>query len=713
METLTPADALAEGRGALTEAEGKALLAAYGIPVPSGRVLSCVRDARAACAGLMPPFALKIISTEAIHKSDIGGVVLGLNNFEDVRRAMVRTEAIAGRDAWLLEEMATGGSSHELVIGGVRHPRFGPMVMVGLGGVYVEVMRDVALRVCPIDREDAADMLASLRAAPVLTGARGGESVDTEALVDTLVSVGGVDGLLLQHQDSIAELDINPIIVSPRGCIAVDARVVLSCTPRPERYTPVDDLDALLAPRAVAVVGASTKGTAQANQFLRNLRDYGYAGDVFMIHPQADEIAGVPAYPSFRDLPCSVDYAYVAVAAERCAALFDGAAGKVRFAQVMSGGFGEGDSNRGLETALLHAARASDVRVLGPNCMGTHAPAARLTYMSGVDPRVGHVSVVAQSGGLSSDVLRRGAQRGITFRGLVTVGNSADVGPAELLPALLADEQTHVIGFYVEDVRRGRHWFEALRAARGTKPIVMLVGGLTAQGARAAASHTGALAADTLAFAGLARQCGVVLTTSLDEFLDVLLALQTLSPLPDRHTRNVVLLGNGGGTSVLAADAFGRVGLHVPALPEASQEALLALNLPQGTSVANPIDAPANALAREDGAVARRIVEGVFTHAAPDAFVIHMNVPVILGYSHADILGNLMEAVLAARADGILQAHVLMVLRSDGEAEIEAVKAGMRERALEADIPVYNELVDAARALAGFARYEKARRNND
>ena len=118
-------------------------------------------------------------------------------------------------------------------------------------------------------------------------------------------------------------------------------------------------------------------------------------------------------------------------------------------------------------------------------------------------------------------------------------------------------------------------------------------------------------------------------------------------------------------------------------------------------------------MAREDGAVARRIVEGVFTHAAPDAFVIHMNVPVILGYSHADILGNLMEAVLAARAGGILQAHVLMVLRSDGEAEIEAVKAGMRERALAADIPVYNELVDAARALAGFAHYEKARRKND
>ena len=182
----------------------------------------------------------------------------------------------------------------------------------------------------------------------------------------------------------------------------------------------------------------------------------------------------------------------------------------------------------------------------------------------------------------------------------------------------------------------------------------------------------------------------------------VMLAMQQLRPVAGRVSRNVVLFGNGGGTSVLAADAFGRVGLDVPALPEASRLALEALDLPLGTSVANPIDAPAMSLAREDGAVARRIVDGIFAHAHPDAFVIHMNVPVILGYSHADILGNVMDATVAAQARGATDAHVALVLRSDGEPEIERLKGEMRNRALEAGIPVYNELVDAARAIAGF-----------
>ena len=166
----------------------------------------------------------------------------------------------------------------------------------------------------------------------------------------------------------------------------------------------------------------------------------------------------------------------------------------------------------------------------------------KLTYIGDADQEPGHVSIIAQSGGLSMDMLRRGRRLGVKYRAVVSVGNSADLGPAELIQWFLDDDDTQVVGLYLEDARRGRQLFDALQRARATKPVVLLVGGLTAEGARAAGSHTGALAGDARAWSALADQCGLVLTSDLDEFMRALLVLQTLVPRPEQPTRNVVLL---------------------------------------------------------------------------------------------------------------------------------------------------------------------------
>lgn len=695
-----------EGRNVVSEAQAKAVLQSAGVPVPRGVVVSSAAELEEATASLSFPLALKVISPLLVHKSDAGGVKLSLGSLEQVRTAMRETGALPGRTAWLVEEMVTGGL--EVMIGGVRHPRFGPMLMVGLGGIFVEYLNDVSLRICPVTLTEAGSMLASLRSAALLDGVRGQAGVDRAALIETLLCIGGEDGLLMTHGGDIAELDINPLIARPDGVCAVDVRIIVAPS-EPERTPrPVADIRALLQPRAVAVAGASSAGTAQANQYIRNLRAYGFEGRLYAIHPSAKEVDGLPAYPRFADLPEAVDYAYIAVAAERCPPLLAEASGKVAFAQVMSGGFGEGASDTQLEAALVAAAYQGGARVLGPNCMGTHSPLGKLTYMSGVDSELGSISIIAQSGGLSTDILRRGGQRGLRFRALVTVGNCADLGPAELAGAFLDDPHTRVLGMYIEDARRGRPLFETLRQRMGSKPVVALIGGMSEQGIRAAQSHTGALAGDARAWAALAAQTGMVLTETLDQFLGVLLAMQQLEPRTQRPTQEIVLFGNGGGTSVLAADEFARAGLSVSALPSDTLGALETLALPVGTSIINPIDVPANVLAREDGAIALRIVARVFENARPDAFVIHMNVPVILGYGHVDILGNLMRATLEHCRAGRTDAHVVLVLRSDGEPEIEALKAGMRARALEAGIPVYDELSDAAAALQGLATYERA-----
>jgi len=225
------AEARAAKRAALDELAGKRLLAAFGVAVPKSLVVQDANEAEKACGKLSPPLALKVISPDILHKSDAGGVTIGLNNAGEVGeaiRAMMKLPAIARAriDGFLLEEMAPAGQ--EVVIGGLRDSQFGPLVMVGLGGVFVEVLAEVSFRICPITRLDAEEMLDELKGAPLLRGARGRKPASRKAILDALLKVGGKDGLLMTHADEIAEADINPLIVSEHGAVAVDARFVLT-----------------------------------------------------------------------------------------------------------------------------------------------------------------------------------------------------------------------------------------------------------------------------------------------------------------------------------------------------------------------------------------------------------------------------------------------------------------------------------------------------
>ena len=224
-------EARRQGRAALDEPAGKKLLASFGIPVPKSLVVRDATEAAAACAKLKPPLVLKVVSPDILHKSDAGGVKVGLGNAGEVAeavRAMMKRPAIesARIDGFVLEEMAPAGV--EVVVGGLRDPQFGPLVMAGLGGVFVEVLADVAFRICPITRLDAEEMLDELKGVALLRGARGRKPVARDAIVDVLLKVGGEGGLLMTHGEDIAEADINPLIVSEHDAVAVDARFVLT-----------------------------------------------------------------------------------------------------------------------------------------------------------------------------------------------------------------------------------------------------------------------------------------------------------------------------------------------------------------------------------------------------------------------------------------------------------------------------------------------------
>ena len=220
-----------QNRSALDEQAGKALLAGYGVAVPLSVIVAGADEVAQKMKPLKFPVVVKVMSPDILHKSDAGGVKVGLKSAAEVEgaiRTMMQQPAIAAVriDGFLIEEMAPAGQ--EMVIGGLRDPQFGPLVMVGLGGIFVEVLADVSFRICPITRLDAHEMLAELKGAAILKGARGRKPVSQEAIIDVLLKVGGENGLLTQHAADIREADINPLIVSDAGAVAVDARFILS-----------------------------------------------------------------------------------------------------------------------------------------------------------------------------------------------------------------------------------------------------------------------------------------------------------------------------------------------------------------------------------------------------------------------------------------------------------------------------------------------------
>ena len=287
------------------------------------------------------------------------------------------------------------------------------------------------------------------------------------------------------------------------------------------------------------------------------------------------------------------------------------------------------------------------------------------------------------------------------------MGNCADVAPSELLEYYLADAQTKVIGLYIESAKDGRRLFEILRAGKAAKPVVILKGGRTQLGLAAAASHTGSLAGDDRAWMALARQTGCTLVETIDQFVDTLLTFQSLTPKVKQPTQQVTLFGNGGGASVLATDYFARLGLEVTPFGTDAIDSLNALKLPPGTSITNPVDCPVGTLQQDDGRVAEKILDIIYSQGKPDALVMHLNMSAFLGRSKPEVLDNLIAAALRVQQKYPGQAHFLLVLRADGDPALEERKRAFRASALALGVAVYDEMSNAGHALAALKAQEQ------
>ena len=349
-------------------------------------------------------------------------------------------------------------------------------------------------------------------------------------------------------------------------------------------------LDEVFAPRGIAVVGASAGGNF-ATGVLTSLQAAGFPA-IYPINPKYPEMHGLPCFARVSDVPGPVDHVVVSIPAEAALSLLDDCAAKgVRSVHFFTAGFSEsGDSERAdLELAMLDKARRGGFRILGPNCVGLFVPKNKVVNTSTGSLEPGPVSFISQSGGHATILPEYGAPRGLRFSKVVSYGNGLDIDDAELLDYLADDDETEIIAAYIEGPKDGNRFRRALSKAAARKPVVIYKGGTTDAGQRAAHGHTASLTSSLAVFNALCRQTGAILVDDIDEMVDVLVALQFARPIP--RGKDVVVMGAGGGPSVLASDEMERAGLHLPNLSTEERGRLKEVLPVTGGIFANPIDA--------------------------------------------------------------------------------------------------------------------------
>jgi len=578
-----------KNQSVLSEYDAKAFLSSYGVPVVSEKSAQDIEEAVAAAKEIGFPVVLKGLGAELLHKTENRLVHLNLKTEEAVEAAAKAIAESAGDRlaAFLVQPQIDG--NREFVAGLFNDETYGPVVMFGLGGIFTEALSDVTFRLAPITDADAAEMITELRSSAMLDAVRGESRVHRELLVQTLT---GLARIAEEHAD-IREIDINPLLITSQGRpVAVDALVIKGdAAERKSSIEPVDPraVGGLFYPRSVAFIGASSRFGKWGYNLLTNTISGGFEGDIYLVNPKGGTIAGRPVYPSIREIPGPVDVGVVTIPAVHVKKLIPEFKEKgIKSMLLIASGFSEtGAEGTRLEQALVDEARAAGIHIIGPNTMGICNPHINF-YCTGthVRPKPGATSVVAQSGNMGNQLLAFAELQGIGIRGFCGSGNEAMITIEDYLDAFEVDELTETVMLYIESVKNGRRFFESARRVGQKKPIVLLKGGQTQAGIKAASSHTGALASNNRVFNAVCRQAGIVKVEKPLDLLDLSAAFSSL-PLPKGN--RVAIMTWGGGWGVVAADLCEAYGLVVPELNSDIIEAIDGI-LPPYWSRSNPID---------------------------------------------------------------------------------------------------------------------------
>jgi acyl-CoA synthetase (NDP forming) len=558
------------------------LLASAGISV-IGKPVRTREEAAATATEFGFPCVMKLLSPDVIHKTDAGVVVLDIESAStaaDTFDSILANAAKAGArriDGVLVQQQARRG--FELLVGACQDPIFGPVTMVGHGGRYVELFKDVSPGVGVLTRADAERMLSETLASRVIAGFRG-PALDRDAIVDLTIRVSQ----LMEARPEVTELDLNPVILYPKGLCIVDARLIVGepiVHPRAVHLsdTRLSSLEAIFAARSVAVVGASRPGSIGGIILKNSSR----VERLYPLNPKRDTLMGLKCYRDFTHLPGPVDVAVFAVAPETTIASFrqfcqTGGKGAI----VVSDGFAE-IGRTDLEDELRAIAEQYGVVYIGPNCLGVFDNFSGLNTLFlpmrrlNISTRPGPLGVISQSGGVGLELLEMAAADNLAIGKWVSCGNASGISIPELLAHMGDDPRIRVIAIYVEGLRNGLQFMEVARRVARRKPVIVIKGGM-AGGAAATLSHTASLAGSFQAFKAACHQAGLYLLEELTEDPKILInVLSILTTQKPARNNRVAVVSVGGGAGILLADQITANGMQLTTFSKTTQAKLTRL----------------------------------------------------------------------------------------------------------------------------------------
>src|SRR5215203_1940096 len=590
-------DVTQKGNKVITEEDAKSILSVYEISVPAYSIVTSESEAESKAKEIGFPLVAKIVSDQILHKTDVQGVKVGLNNenevketFRDMYNRLSKDYKVKGV---LLEKMVPKGI--ELIVGLQNDLQFGPVLMLGLGGIYTELFKDVSFRVLPITKEDVLDMIDDLKAKEVLKGFRGAEPINLEMLCDAILKIGNLGIDMAKYIDSI---DFNPIIVYPNNYYVVDAKILLKSVPDENIISQsIPDsryMDTFFNTNSIALIGASPEEGKVGNSVLKSLSKYDYKGKIYPVNAKGyDEILGLKAYKNLEDINENIDLVIVTVDLKFVPSILETCGKKgIHNMVVISGGGKElGGERAEIEQKVKELSSQLKIRIIGPNCIGVFNGENRLDcafqgHARMIRPKNGDVAFLSQSGTVGIAFMESSDTFGMSK--MISYGNRSDVDEADMIWYLSEDPQTQVIGLYVEGLGDGRKFMNTAKRVineRG-KPVVVFKNGRSARGAKQAASHTGSLGGSYAVVKGALDQADII---SVDSYEELTAALKALAWQPVSNGGRVAMVTNGAGPIIAAIDHFERLGLQVAELSEETKKSLKD-HYPSTYVIGNPCD---------------------------------------------------------------------------------------------------------------------------
>jgi acyl-CoA synthetase (NDP forming) len=454
-------------------------------------------------------------------------------------------------------------------------------------------------------------------------------------------------------------------------------------------------------PESVAVIGASSDSERERNSgWVGRLVQFGYKGKIYPINPKAKEIFGLPVYPSIREIPDSVDYAIMVIPRHRVASsLRECLAKGVKMVHIYTAGFSEVGTEEGkrLQAELENIVKTGQTRVIGPNCMGVYSPAAHLSFDIRFPQETGSIAFISQTGVGGRRLIQLACGRGLRFSKAVSYGNALDLNGTDFLEYAIADPETKIILIYLEGLTDGRRFFNLLQ--RCSKPVVLLKAGLSESGGGAAASHTGSLAGNRQVWQAFFNQTGAIPVETLEEAVEVLVALQALPPC---RGKRIGLVGRGGGIGVVATDLCEKEGLKVPAFEDRTRSLLDKITpADAGSSIRNPVE-----IGLGITGVSKHYVEGLRVVASDpqiDLVLTFLNPGDYIHYGVKGWAEDILQSLAAAKQT-LTKPFAVVLLTGPNAAVFEAIM-DMQRQCLEQGIACFASLDAAIKAIYKLMAY--------